>query len=75
MLATITCPECKTEGRFSILEQTYEGPYKCWKCRQMFYIELDGQEVKTCRLLGDEEFARLQQVDKLKRKFKKDEED
>jgi len=75
MLATITCPECNTEGRFSILEQTYEGPYKCWKCRQLFYIELDGQEVKTCRLLGDEEFSRLQQVDKLKRKFKKDEDD
>jgi phage FluMu protein Com len=75
MLATITCPECNTVGRFSVLEHTYEGPYKCWKCRQLFFIQIEGEEVKTCRLLGEEEFEKLQQLEKLKRKFKKDEDD
>jgi hypothetical protein len=74
MLATITCPECKTEGRFSVVEHSYEGPYKCWKCRQLYYIELEGKTLKACRQLGDEEFERLQQVEKLKRKFKREEE-
>ena len=73
MLANITCPECKTEGRFSVVDSIYEGPYKCWKCRQLFYIKLDGNDLKTCRLLGEEEFSRLQQLAKLKRKFKKEE--
>ncbi len=75
MLVTITCPECEAEGRFSVVEQTYDGPYKCWKCRQMFYIELDGKTLNTCRPLDDAEFERLQQVEKLKRKFNKDDED
>lgn len=55
MLVTITCPECKAEGRFSVVDQVYDGPYKCWKCRELFYIELEGDNLKTCRLLGEEE--------------------
>ncbi|MDD2472164.1 MAG: hypothetical protein PHT28_04530 [Dehalococcoidales bacterium] len=75
MLVTITCPECKAEGRFSVVDQVYDGPYKCWKCRELFYIELEGDNLKTCRLLGEEEFTKLQQLEKLKRKFNKDEDD
>ncbi len=72
MLVTITCPECNTDGRFSVVEESYEGPYKCWKCRQLLFIELDGRNLKSCRPLDDQEFERLQQVEKLKRKFNKD---
>lgn len=75
MLVTIKCPECETDGRFSVVEKAYEGPYKCWKCRQLFYIELEGKDLKSCRLLDDAEFQRLQQLEKLKKKFNKDEDD
>ena len=75
MLVTIACPECKAEGRFSVLDKVYEGPYKCWKCRQLYYIELEGENLKSCRPLGEEEFTKLQELEKLKRKFKKDEDE
>jgi hypothetical protein len=75
MLVTITCQECEAEGRFSVLDQVYNGPYKCWKCRQLFYIELEGKNLKSCRILGEEEFQKLQELEELKRKFKKNEDD
>ncbi len=71
MMITIKCPKCGTEGSLSLVEPTYEGPYRCWKCRELFSIKIEGNELKSCEPLSQEEFERIQEIEALKAKFKK----
>jgi len=71
MMITIKCPKCGTEGSLSLVESTYEGPYRCWKCRELFSIKIEGNELKSCEPLSQEEFERIQEIEALKAKFKK----
>ncbi len=71
MLVKIKCPECNTEGTISLVESSYQGPYRCWKCRQLFTIKLEDNELKSCQPLSQEEFEKLQEIEALKARFKK----
>ena len=70
MLAKIKCPQCGVEGSFSLLESSYQGPYRCWKCRALFTIRLENNELKSYEPLSQEEFDRQQEMEALKAKFK-----
>lgn len=71
MLVKIKCPECDTEGTISLVEPSYQGPYRCWKCRQLFTIKLEDNELKSCQPLSQEEFDKFKEIEALKAKFKK----
>ena len=71
MLVKIKCPDCNTEGTISLVESSYQGPYRCWKCRQLFTIRLEDNELKSCQPLSQEEFEKLQEIEALKARFKK----
>jgi len=71
MMITIKCPKCGTEGSLSLVELTYEGPYRCWKCRELFSIKIEDNELKSCEPLSQEEFERIQEIEALKAKFRK----
>ncbi len=70
MLLKIKCPKCDTEGSFSLVESTYHGPYRCWKCREIFTIEIENNELKFCAPLSQKEFERQKEIEALKAKFK-----
>ncbi len=70
MITKMICPECNTEGIFSLVDSSYQGPYRCWKCRQDFTISIENNELKSCELLSQEEFERQQEIGALKAKFK-----
>ena len=70
MLIKIKCPKCETEGSLSLVESSYQGPYKCWKCRAPLRITIENNELKSCEPLSQEEFERLQEIEALKAKFK-----
>jgi len=70
MIIKIKCPECNTEGSLSLVESSYQGPYRCWKCRALFTIKLENNELKSCEPLSQEEFDRQQAAKELKDKFK-----
>lgn len=72
MLVTITCPNCNSDGRISLCEPDYEGPYKCWKCRKLYRVTIENDKLTECNDLSDEEFEKERQLLKLKNKFKKD---
>jgi len=72
MLVKIKCPKCDTEGTISLLESSYQGPYRCWKCRGLFTITLEDNKLKSCEPLSQEEFDKLQEIEALKKKFKRD---
>ena len=57
----------------SLVESSYEGPYRCWKCRALFTIGLKNSELTFCEPLSEEELQKQQEMkaiqDKLKRQF------
>ena len=71
MMVKIKCPACGTDGSLSLVESSYRGPYRCWKCRELFTIRLENNELKSCKPLSQEEFERQQEMQALKDKFKK----
>ncbi len=77
-MITITCPKCNTDSKLSLIQSSYEGPHKCWKCRELFTIKIENNELKSCEPLSQEEFERKQQeldrqkeIEALKAKFRK----
>ena len=40
MIVKIKCPKCDAESTLSLITDSYQGPYKCWKCRGLFSIKL-----------------------------------
>ena len=69
MLIKITCPKCQVEGSISLVESTYEGPYKCWKCRELYSIRLEDNKLKSIEPLSEEEFQKIQEIEMLKKKM------
>jgi transposase-like protein len=67
----IKCPKCGTESSMSLTQPTYEGPYRCWKCKENFSIKIVGNKLESCEPLSQEEFERRQQLDALKAKLGK----
>ena len=71
MVVIIKCPECQAEGKMSLADLSYKGPYRCWKCRALFTINIEDNELKSCEPLSQEEFDRQQEIEALKAKFKR----
>ena len=71
MMLKIKCPECSTEGSLSLVEPNYQGPYRCWKCRALFTIKIENNELKSCEALSQEEFDKQQAAKELRDKFKR----
>jgi len=71
MMIKIVCQECGTEGSFSLVDPTYEGPYRCWKCRALFAVNIEGGELKLCEPMSQEEFDKQQELKSLRDRFKR----
>ena len=69
MMVKIKCPKCETEGSLSLVEADYQGPYRCWKCRELFTLTLKNNELKSCEPLSDEEFEKQQQIEAMRKKM------
>ena len=70
-MITIKCPKCGTEGKLSLRDPYYDGPYRCWKCKELFSLKIEGNAVKSLEPLSQEEFERRQQIEAEKARFKK----
>jgi DNA-directed RNA polymerase subunit RPC12/RpoP len=71
MFARIKCPKCGVEGSMSLIESSYRGPYRCWKCSSLFTLSLESGEVRSIEPLSQEEYQRQQELKDLKSKFKR----
>ena len=60
-MLTIKCPECGIGGNISLSQSIYEGPYRCWKCRKVFKVVVENDELKLCTPLSEEEFQQWQE--------------
>lgn len=71
MLTKIICPKCKTEGTFSLSDPLYEGPYRCWKCKEFFKIRMENNVLKYCEPIDPEEMAKLEELQAMRNKFRR----
>lgn len=71
MLVKIKCPKCATDGSFSLADEVYEGPYRCWKCRQPFAIKMKKDQLESIEAISQEECDRLMEIHALRTKFRK----
>lgn len=71
MLTKIKCPKCNVEGTMSLVDPLYDGPYKCWKCRELFRIRMENGILKEIEPLSAEELQKFEQIQALKNKFRK----
>ena len=60
---TIQCAGCGAETRMSLIEATYNGPFRCWKCRALFRIRIEDEELQSCKPLSEEEFEEERQTE------------
>ncbi len=69
-MVIMKCPACGAESKLTFVEDSYEGPRRCWKCRGLFTIKIEANEMKSCEPLSEEDFARQQEIEALKNKMK-----
>ena len=70
MITKIKCPKCTTEGSISLTQSNYEGPYRCWKCHELFTIDIKNGKLESCKPLSQKEFERQKEIEELKSRFK-----
>ena len=52
---TIMCPYCGVKASLSLLEPVYRGPFRCWKCKEAFLIEVENEALKSWKSISEEE--------------------
>ena len=72
MLVKIKCPKCETDGSFSLADPVYEGPYRCWKCRELFIIKMKNNKLLSIEAISEEEFDRQMEIQALKARYRKE---
>ncbi len=72
MLVKIKCPKCETDGSFSLADLVYEGPYRCWKCRELFIIKMKNNKLLSIEAITQEEFDRQMEIQALKARYRKE---
>jgi len=56
MMITIKCPKCNTEGKMSLVDTNYNGPYKCWSCRALYTLKVHNDAVESMEPLSQEDY-------------------
>jgi DNA-directed RNA polymerase subunit RPC12/RpoP len=71
MMVEIQCPKCATKGWLSLIQSSYQSPYRCWKCKELFTITVENNELKSCVPLSKDDFEKQRAADDLKSKFRR----
>ena len=66
----IKCPLCGTDSQMSLLQSSYQMPYRCWKCRELFSLTVENDQVTSLVKMTAEEYAKHKEIEDLK-KFKR----
>ena len=70
-MVSIKCPKCGAEGKLSLVETSYVGPRRCWKCRELFTITIVNNQLRSSEPLSQEDYEKQQQAKAVQDKFRK----
>lgn len=68
MQVDIKCPSCNTDSSFFIAKNTFQGPFRCWKCKSLYSLKVQDSDVKQCDPLSQEDFDKQKADREAKRK-------
>ena len=54
-----------------MVESSYQGSYRCWKCRELYTITVEDNQLTSLEPLSQEEFEKQQEIEEIKKKFKR----
>jgi len=52
---TMQCPSCGVHNNLSLAESTGEVALRCWKCRALWVITVENEEVQSCEPISEEQ--------------------
>ncbi len=64
------CPACGAESKLSFVNDSYEGPRRCWKCRGIFKLKILNNTLIYCDPITEDEFKQMQDANDLRNKFR-----
>ena len=67
---TIKCPKGGTDSKLSLIQTSYQGPHKCWKCRELFTIRIENHVVVSLEPMTPEEIQKFQEYEANRAKFR-----
>jgi hypothetical protein len=70
MLTKIKCPKCAVDNTFSLSDPMYEGPFRCYKCHELYKIRMEHNVLKSCEPIDPNEAAKLEEIRAMKDKFR-----
>ena len=68
----IKCPNCKEISRVFLLDGKYNDPFRCWKCKSVFSVDIENNRVKSVVPMSQEDFDKWQEIQRLKKKDSQD---
>jgi hypothetical protein len=68
MFAKIVCPSCQALGQFSVIDGNYKGPYRCWKCRALFDVEIVNAQMISCKAMTEVDLEELKAKEEAEKK-------
>jgi len=72
MLTKVKCPKCSSEGTFSVVDPVYDGPYKCWSCREIFRVRIENKVLVEITTLSPDQLTKFQEMEALRNKFRRE---
>jgi len=70
-MISMKCPSCGAESKFSFVDNSYEGPRRCWKCHGLFKMKILDNVVIYCQPITQEEYDQMQYDHALKSKMRR----
>ena len=63
MIITVTCKKCGAETRLALADLSYEGLFRCWKCKQPHIFVVENDEIKLLKQIEYEKYGEQLELD------------
>ena len=70
-MIVIKCPKCGNENTLYLTDPIFQGPFRCWKCKGTFSINIANDKLKSCKPISQQEFDHQVKMEALKSKLKR----
>ena len=63
MIIKVRCKKCDAETRLSLADLSYEGLFRCWKCKQPHIFVVENDEIKLLKQTEYEKYGEQLELD------------
>ena len=63
VIIIVKCQNCGTETKLSLADISYDGLFRCWKCKHSHMFVVENDEIKYLRLLNNDKCAQQLELD------------